>query len=56
MLKSTKRLKVNKVGQANVRKQQIHLLDIYLEWFLNDTQLLIQQGLIKQYRTKKENV
>ena len=56
MLRVTKRLKVNKVGQANVNKQQIHLLDIYFEWFLNETQLLIRQGLIKQYRTKRGNV
>src|SRR5690606_7182885 len=56
MLRTTRRLKVNKVGQAKVSKQQIHLLDIYFEWFLNETQLLIRQGLIKQYRTKKGNV
>lgn len=56
MLRVTKRLKVNKVGQAKVSKQQIHLLDIYFEWFLNETQLLIRQGLIKQYGTKRGNV
>lgn len=56
MLRTTRRLKVNKVGQANVSKQQIHLLDIYFEWFLNETQLLIRQGLIKQYRIQKGNV
>lgn len=56
MLKDTKRLKVNKVGQAQVNKQQIHLLDIYFEWFLSEMQLLKRQGLIKQYRTNKENV
>lgn len=56
MLRATRRLKVNKVGQAKVSKQQIHLLDIYFEWFLNETQLLIRQGLIKRYRTKKGNV
>ncbi|SDM66232.1 McrC family protein [Kriegella aquimaris] len=56
MLRATKRLKVNKVGQANVNKQQIHLLDIYFEWFLNEIQLLVRQGLIKQYRTKIGNV
>ena len=56
MLRATKRLKVNKVGQANVSKQQIHLLDIYFEWFLNEVQLLIRQGLIKQYSTRRGNV
>lgn len=56
MLRATKRLKVNSVGQAHVSKQQIHLLDIYFEWFLNEIELLVRQGLIKQYRTNKGNV
>ncbi|MBQ4915282.1 restriction endonuclease [Maribacter sp. MMG018] len=56
MLRATRRLKVNKVGQAIVNKQQIHLLDIYFEWFLNEVQLLVRQGLIKQYRKKTGNV
>lgn len=56
MLRGTKRLKVNNLGQANVSKQHIHLLDIYFEWFLNEIQLLERQGLIKQYRTNVGNV
>ena len=56
MLRATKRLKVNNLGQANVSKQHIHLLDIYFEWFLNEIQLLERQGLIKQYRTNVGNV
>lgn len=56
MLKATKKLKVQKVGQANVNKQNIHLLDIYFEWFLTEVELLIRQGLIKQYYTETKNV
>lgn len=56
MLRVTKRLKVQKVGQANVSRQSIHLLDIYFEWFLNEVQLLIHQGLVKQYYSKTDNV
>lgn len=56
MLKTTKKLKVQKVGQANVTKQNIHLLDIYFEWFLNEMELLIRQGLIKQYYIQTNNV
>ena len=56
MLRATKRLKVNNLGQANVSKQHIHLLDIYFEWFLNEIQLLERQGLIKKYRTNIGNV
>ncbi len=56
MLKATKRLKVNNIGHANVNKQNIHLLDIYFEWFLNEVQNLIHQGLIKKYYKETGNV
>lgn len=56
MLRVTRKLKVQNVGQAHVSKQQIHLLDIYFEWFLNEVQLLIHQGLIKQYYKETGNV
>ena len=56
MLKVTKKLKIQQVGQANVSRQSIHLLDIYFEWFLNEVQLLIHQGLIKQYYKEIGNV
>lgn len=56
MLRVTRKLKVQKVGSANVNKQSIHLLDIYFEWFLNEVQTLIHQGLIKQYYKETSNV
>ncbi|CAM4184310.1 McrC family protein [Flavobacterium weaverense] len=56
MLRVTKKLKVKKVGEANVNKQNIHLLDIYFEWFLSEVQLLVHQGLIKQYYKETSNV
>jgi len=56
MLLVTRRLKVQQVGEANVAKQNIHLLDIYFEWYLNEVQLLIRQGLIKQYYKETSNV
>jgi 5-methylcytosine-specific restriction enzyme subunit McrC len=56
MLRVTRKLKVQQVGEANVNKQQIHLLDIYFEWFLNEVQLLVHQGLIKQYYKETSNV
>lgn len=49
MLRVTRKLKTQQVGQAHVSRQSIHLLDIYFEWFLAEVQLLIHQGLIKQY-------
>lgn len=56
MLQVTQKLKVQKVGEANVSTQKIHLLDLYFEWFLNEVQLLIHQGLIKQYYKETSNV
>jgi len=56
MLRVTRKLKVQQVGEANVNKQNIHLLDIYFEWYLNELQLLIHQGLIKQYYKETSNV
>lgn len=56
MLRVTKKLKVQKVGEANVQKQQIHLLDIYFEWFLTEVNLLMHKGLIKQYYKETKNV
>ena len=56
MLRVTKKLKVQKIGEANIHKQNIHLLDIYFEWFLNEVQSLLRQGLIKQYYKETSNV
>lgn len=56
MLRVTRKLKVQQIGEADVNKQQIHLLDIYFEWFLNEVQLLLHQGLIKQYYKETSNV
>ena len=56
MLRTTRKLQVQKVGNANVSRQNIHLLDIYFEWFLNELELLIHNGLIKQYYKQSKNV
>lgn len=56
MLRVTKKLNVDNVGQANVNKQSIHLLEIYFEWFLNEVQLLMRQGLVKKYYKEKRNI
>src|SRR5690606_27987644 len=55
MLRTTKKLKVNNVGHANVAKQKIHLLDLYFEWFLNEVQQLQRKGLIKKYYKRTAN-
>ncbi|MAO41929.1 MULTISPECIES: McrC family protein [Leeuwenhoekiella] len=56
MLRVTKRLKINQVDHANVTKQSKHLLDLYFEWYLNEVQKLIHQGLIKKYYRKQGNL
>ena len=56
MLRVTRKLNVNKVGEAHITKQNIHLLDIYFEWFLREVQLLTHQGLIKKYYKETSNV
>jgi len=56
MLRSTRKLRVNQVGQADVNKQNIHLLDIYFDWFLREVETLIRQGLIKKYYKETKNV
>lgn len=55
MLRVTHNLKVSEVGQANVDKQHIHLLDIYFDWFLREVEQLVHAGLIKQYRKETKN-
>ena len=55
MLKSTGRLKPQSVGDADVKRQHLNLLELYFEMFLNEVTLLIRQGLIKQYRKQTEN-
>lgn len=55
MLRETERLKVNEVGKAFVDKQQIHLLDIYFDWYLMEVEELLHRGLAKQYYQETKN-
>ncbi len=55
MLKATGKLKVETSGNALVRRQNLNLLEIYFLTFLQETELLIRQGLIKQYRKNTAN-
>lgn len=56
MLRVTRKIKVNQVGQADVNKQNIHLLDIYFDWFLREMEILIHKGLIKKYYKEIKNI
>ena len=56
MLRNTRKLKVSQVGEANVSKQNIHLLAIYFEWFLREVELLQHRGLVRKYYKQSKNV
>ncbi|MCR4029817.1 MULTISPECIES: McrC family protein [Flavobacterium] len=56
MLRVTKKIKIQKVGEANVTRQNRYLLDLYFEWFLNEIQELLNKGLIKQYYKETNNI
>lgn len=55
MLQQTDQLRVEQVGNAFVDKQDIHLLDIYFDWFLSEVEQLQHRGLIKKYYTETKN-
>ena len=48
MLKSTGKLKVQSTGSANVKRQNLNLLEIYFEMFLKEVQGLQRKGLVKK--------
>ncbi|MEZ5002532.1 MAG: hypothetical protein R2730_05805 [Chitinophagales bacterium] len=55
MLRVCKFIKVDKVSETKLNKRHNSILDIYLEMFLNEVELLINRGLIKKYRRVQSN-
>ena len=55
MLKSCGHLKAQSIGNAEVRKQNINLLEVYFEYFLREVEGLVHRGLVKKYRTNSGN-
>lgn len=56
MLKACGRIKADTADSAQLKKQQINLLEVYFQFFLNEVEGLIRQGLIKKYRKETGNV
>ena len=56
MLKATGRLKAQSIGDAQLKKQHLNLLEVYFEYFLREVEQLIHRGLIKKYRRETSNV
>ncbi|NQX96541.1 MAG: restriction endonuclease [Flavobacteriales bacterium] len=56
MLKACGKLKVETTGAANVKRQNLNLLEVYFELYLKELQILIHKGLVKKYRKDTKNV
>jgi 5-methylcytosine-specific restriction enzyme subunit McrC len=56
MLKATGRLKTDTIGDAQLKRQHVNLLEVYFEYFLRELELLMHQGLVKKYRKQAGNV
>lgn len=56
MMKACQKLSPDSHGDANVKKQNLSLLELYFDLFLNEVNQLIRLGLIKQYRKETKNV
>lgn len=56
MLAHCKKIKVNAISEASLRKKYQSLLDLYFELFLNEVGQLLKKGLIKKYNKKSGNI
>ena len=56
MLGYCKKIKVDAVSEASLRKKYNSLLDLYFELFLNEVSQLLQHGLTKKYNKNSGNV
>lgn len=56
MLKICKHINVISVSEANLKKKQHSLLDLYFEMYLNEIETLLRAGLIKNYRYNDANI
>ena len=55
MLKAAKKIHIYDKGEANVKKRNFHLLEVYIDMFLTELSYLIKRGLLKSYRTQTSN-
>lgn len=56
MLKACGRIKAATADSAQLKKQQINLLEVYFQFFLNEVDGLVRQGFVKKYRKETGNV
>lgn len=56
MLKACGYIQAQPVGEAQLKKQNLNLLEVYFEFFLKEIEQLIHQGLVKKYHKETGNV
>lgn len=56
MLKACGKVKAESNGNAQLRKQNINLLEVYFEYYLSEVESLIHSGLVKKYHRETSNV
>ncbi|MGY5351024.1 McrC family protein [Wenyingzhuangia sp. IMCC45533] len=56
MLKACGKLNVKNSGKAQLKRQKVNLLEIYFENYLQEINMLLNQGFIKQYRNHTANI
>ena len=56
MLKVCKYINLTSVSEASLKQRNNTLLELYFEIYLDEVQLLLRRGLIKQYRRHTSNV
>lgn len=56
MLKKSGMINMISLTNADLRLQNSSLLDLYINHFLNEVELILRKGLVKQYRQNKGNV
>ena len=56
MLKACGKIKAQTSGNAQLKKQNINLLEVYFEYYLKEIEGLLHRGLVKKYRLESCNV
>ena len=56
MLRICKHISVTSMSESSLKKRHNSLLDLYFEMYLEEVEVLLRKGLIKQYRRESSNV
>lgn len=55
MLRICRKVNVNAISEANLRRRHHSVLELYFELYLDEVEQLLRQGLVKKYRRKAGN-